>query len=216
MSRSASVAARSITALPDLTAAGGWAADHGWYLLLHDSVADDFDIPPEQLPAGVVDGAGTDAVGRAVGDPSAILVVVAGFWVIRDRDPRERQLPVRAELVISRLSGGYYGLKVTGVGDPQFRGGALDVIEEVDAALVASGGVTASVVRTTAGWATVTGGRTILARSRQEAYRRLLDGGASFHGFHRDRLRDRRSPRDGRGTATMWVDRRAGSWSPSS
>lgn len=149
---------RSERAARDLATCATWAGEHGLHLVLEAQTTRHFAFLDSQLPPGTVDARHVDALAIATTDPTALVVTAGGhYWgtpLTRTRgwNAYAAQPRTWAVLVVSRLTGAYYGLHVYGANIECFVGGVQE--EEIvgaDATVVLVDGSVATVVRTTVG-----------------------------------------------------------------
>jgi hypothetical protein len=172
-------AVRAHLAEEDLAACGVWASEFGLNLVIETRVEQFFAFHNASFPVGTVDARQHDALSIALADRSALLVTVGGFWLglpIRtdrrwaDLDDTERTW---GELVVSRLSGGYYGLHVHGGNEARFVGGVRDQPIRLEARVELVNGTTAEIIQTTVDYRLEIDGETFFCHDLDDAVRRL-------------------------------------------
>jgi hypothetical protein len=139
----------------DLAACAGWADSLGLHLMIEANVTRHFAFAPaDHFPSGTVDLRDGDAVSAAVADPSALLVTAGGHWwgMPVNGHPQWKELRLVdhtwAVLVVSMLSGGYYGLHVDGAHNERFVNGLHVRPIGIEAILELADGATVQVVQT--------------------------------------------------------------------
>jgi hypothetical protein len=170
-------ARRTEQASRDLAALADRIRDHGLHLVVEDAVDIAFELSAQDLPPGTVDARGTDALGIALADPTAVLVTADGVFIgLRiGGDPRWEQLAAlsrsRARLGTSALSGWYHGLVVDGPHAARFRNGVREQLVAVEAELVYGDGSVVRIERTTLAHIVRGSVRNIRCRSLVDAIR---------------------------------------------
>lgn len=172
-------AVRAHLAEEDLTACASWANELGLHLVIETRIEQFFAFHRASFPTGTVDARQRDALAVALADRSALLVTVVGFWLglpIRT-DPRWSELEdierTWSLLVVSRLSGGYYGLHVHGEHEARFVGGVRDQPIRLEARVELVDGTTAEITQTTIDYQLEVDGQTFLCDDLNDAVRRL-------------------------------------------
>ncbi len=170
-------AERTSAASRDLAALADRVRGHGLHLVIEDAVDIAFAFDTLDLPPDTIDARGTEALGLALDDPTAVLVTADGFYIgLRiARDPRWEELAVlgrsRARLGSSALSGGYYGLSVDGPHAGRFRNGVREEHVADEAELVYADGSVARIERTTLEHVVHRSGGAVRCRSLVDAIR---------------------------------------------
>lgn len=148
---------RAAAAGRDLRACAEWAAGDGLHLVVDRFAALRFAFTAEHFPPGAVDARDLDALARALGDPTALIVTAGGHhWGMpAGGDPRWRSFldggGVCGVLIVSALSGGYYGLHVDGRHHERFAGGVREEPLGVEAVVGIADGSRVEIIRTTLG-----------------------------------------------------------------
>jgi hypothetical protein len=177
--RSERAAARARIAAPDLATCAAWAAGEGMHLVIDGRVGEFFPFTREQLPGGTVDARDGDSLAVVLEDPAGLLVTLGGLWlgtpVKRDRrwagfERRERTWAV---LVVSALSGAYYGLHVSGTHRERFVSGVRERLLRVEAIVELSDGSVVDIERTTIDYRVTFKGSTQHARTLEGALKVL-------------------------------------------
>lgn len=158
---------RAAAAAKDLRACAEWAAGDGLHLVIDRFTAPRFSFTAEHFPPGTVDARDGDAVAGALGDPTALIVTAGGhYWGMpAGHDPRWRSFldggGVYGVLVVSALSGGYYGLHVDGRHTERFGGGVREEPLAVEAVIGIADSSRLEIIRTTLGLSVPSGHATV-------------------------------------------------------
>ncbi len=170
-------ARRTEEARRDLAAFAGRIRDHGLHLIVEDAVDIAFEFEARHLPPDTVDARGTDALGIALDDPTAVLITADGYFIdLRiGVGSRWEELATlgrsRGRLGSNALSGWYYGLVVDGPQTSRFRNGVREQVAAVEAELVYADGSVARIERTTLAHIVHRNDQTIRCRSLVDAIR---------------------------------------------